>query len=107
MVLETKGSYAGDWVDATDRYLGIKFIIDDQVHYGWIGFSRTRVVPHQGFQARFSGWAYETEPNTPIRAGQRTGTADSPMALDSEDATSLELRAAGHVAQPALRQRGH
>ena len=79
MVLETKGSYGGDWVNVTNRYLGIQFIgIDGQVHYGWIGFSRTEVVPHQGFQARFIGWAYETEPHTSIRAGQRTGDCRFP-----------------------------
>ncbi len=99
----TTGS-GGPWQNVTDRYLGVKLIIDGQVHYGWIGFKQTR--SHLTlFQAQFTGWAYETEPNTPIRAGQRTGTAASPMTMDSESNASLELRAAGHVGQAALIKR--
>ncbi len=90
----------GSWSNVTDRYLGIRLIIDGEVHYGWIGFLQTR-----DFQAKFSGWAYETEPNTSIRAGQRTGTADSWLAEGSENTTSLRLRAGGHVSQTALRNR--
>ncbi|HEY7097878.1 MAG TPA: hypothetical protein VH437_14225 [Terriglobales bacterium] len=90
----------GPWVNVTNRYLGVRFVIKGEVHYGWIGFRQTE----GNFEAKFSGWAYETQPNTPIRAGQRTGTADSPMAMDSEGATSLELRAAGHAGKAALRE---
>jgi hypothetical protein len=95
--------FLGPWDNVTDRYLGVKFMINGEAHYGWIGFARTLGNP--GFKAKFSGWAYETQPNTPIRAGQRTGTSDSPMAMDSENATSLELRAAGYVGRTALRNR--
>jgi hypothetical protein len=101
----SSGRYYGSWLNVTERYLGVRLIIDGEVHYGWIGFAKT--IGDPGFKAKFSGWAYETEPNTPIRAGQRIGTADTPMALDSENVTALELRAAGHSGQAALRQRGH
>lgn len=93
----------GPWVNVTDRYLGVRLIINGEVHYGWIGFRQTI----GNFQAKFSGWAYETEANTPIRAGQRTGAADSPVALETDNATSLALRAAGHVTQPLSPQRKH
>jgi len=77
------------------RYMGVRFLINGQVHYGWIGF---RSVSH--FTATLMGWAYETQPNTPIR----TGIAISGLTRSVEP-TSLELLAAGHVAIADRRRR--
>jgi hypothetical protein len=60
-------------VDTSNRYLGLKFLIKGEVHFGWAEVSAkctlgTRVV---GF---VEGYAYETEVNKPIMAGS-TGTA--------------------------------
>jgi len=50
------------------RYLGLEFLINGEVHFGWARLTVTckdlRVL------ATLSGYAYETVPNTPIIAGQ-------------------------------------
>jgi hypothetical protein len=79
------------------RFLGVSFLINGQVHYGWIGF---RSVDR--FTAKLLGWAYETLPNTPISAGQGSRESD---ALSSTEPTSLELLATGHVAVADWRRR--
>ena len=56
----------GYFYDTFDRFLGVKFMINGQVHYGWIGFRGVGVL--FGLGAQLWGWAYETEPNTSIRA---------------------------------------
>ena len=85
----------GSWINVADRFLGVKFLINGQVHYGWIGFRRVgeKLSP---FTARFSGWAYETEPNKPIRAGDR-GESDDSASVYSPEPTSLQLLALGHT----------
>jgi hypothetical protein len=45
-------------------YLGIEFLIDGQVHYGWMDLDN-----YQWNQTEIHGWAYETEPGKPILAG--------------------------------------
>jgi hypothetical protein len=52
-----------------DRYLGIKFIIKGQFHYGWARISTT-VSGHQS-TSLLTGYAYETIPNKPIIAGAK------------------------------------
>lgn len=45
-------------------YLGIEFLIDGQVHYGWMDLDN-----YQWNQTEIHGWAYETEPGKSILAG--------------------------------------
>jgi hypothetical protein len=70
----------GPWVDSgqgvANRYLGLKFVVDGQVHYGWARVSVT--VGHHpqldDVNATLTGYAYETIPNKAIIAGD-TGRA--------------------------------
>jgi hypothetical protein len=68
----------GPWVDVTRRYLGLKFSIGGQTHYGW---ARLNVVTFTGLfksggtYAVLTGYAYETVPNTPIVTGKTKGAA--------------------------------
>lgn len=59
------------------------------MHYGWARWSvRVRVYDGGGFYsiAELSGYAYQSAPHTPIRAGQMSGTADDPVfAPEPED----------------------
>jgi hypothetical protein len=73
------GWFVGRWVDQTHRYLGLKFVIDGQTHYGW---ARLNVSVH-GFsiQAVLNGYAYETVPGKMIRTGRTSGTEDNPEFL--------------------------
>jgi hypothetical protein len=67
--------YAGPWRNATDRFLGVKFLIAGQVHYGWV---RLSVGGSRRLKAAISGYAYETVANQPIRAGQISGEFNRP-----------------------------
>jgi hypothetical protein len=64
---------AGPWKETTRGYLGLKFIIQGQVHYGWARLNVTATT--EGIYAAISGYAYETVPNKPIRTGQQGGAA--------------------------------
>ena len=74
------GSY-GPWRNVKDRYLGLKFSIDGQIHYGW---ARLNVSIYEGnITAKLTGYAYETEAGKPIDAGQTTEAAVSlPPVID-------------------------
>lgn len=63
---------AGYWFDVKNRYLGLKFQIGGETHYGW---ARLNVLANQRLQltATLTGYAYETIPNKAIRAGQTDG----------------------------------
>jgi hypothetical protein len=66
------GNYAssrGPWVNTTNRYLGLKFLIDGQIHYGW-----ARLSVSKGLTAVLTGYAYETLPNVSIVEGHTFGT---------------------------------
>jgi hypothetical protein len=64
---------AGYWPGTTRRYLGLKFIIQGQVHYGWARLNVT--ATNKGIYGAISEYAYETVPNKPIRTGQQKGAA--------------------------------
>jgi hypothetical protein len=61
-------SFFGPWANATNRYLGFKFLIDGQVHFGW---ARLTVSSING--AVLTGYAYETIPNKAIIEGHTSG----------------------------------
>jgi hypothetical protein len=62
-------SFSGPWANATNRYLGFKFLIGGKTHYGW---ARLSVTNHLR-DILLTGYAYETEPNTPILEGHTSG----------------------------------
>jgi hypothetical protein len=57
----------GPFANAKDRFVGFKFELGGEAYYGWAGFS---VVDNDNDQVLLTAYAYETEPNTPIYAGQ-------------------------------------
>jgi hypothetical protein len=62
---------AGPWKQVTRGYLGFKFTIQGEVHYGW---ARMNVAAaDKGMYAAVSEYAYETEPNKSIVTGQTGG----------------------------------
>ena len=59
----------------TGPYLGFKFLIDGEIHYGW-----ARVNVHANFldlSATLTGYAYETVANRPILTGFTHGTVEA------------------------------
>jgi hypothetical protein len=78
----------GQWLNAKNRYLGLKFHIHGKTHYGW---ARLTVVKTQYTitSATLNGYAYETIPNKPIIAGKANGKMNdmeaSPDSLSPDD----------------------
>jgi hypothetical protein len=74
------GSYSvtwffGPWANATNRYLGLRFVVDGQTHYGW---ARLTVPDYlHGAQVILTGYAYETTPNTTILEGHTSGPEEA------------------------------
>ena len=70
-----QGPWVGKGEGVSDRYLGLKFVVDGEVHYGWARLSVT-LGHHRQFDdvsGTLTGYAYETVPDKPILAGQTTG----------------------------------
>ena len=65
---------AGQWVNVRSRYLGLKFRIKNKVHYGWARLNVT--VGNSRISVTLTGYAYETIPGKPIKAGHTKGTDD-------------------------------
>jgi hypothetical protein len=60
----------GPWIGVTGRYLGLKFMINGEVHYGWARLTVGKRLSH----IVLTGYAYETIANRPIKAGQTSET---------------------------------
>ncbi len=60
------------WI-RTQAYLGMRFSINGQVHYGWARFVTNTIGPI----ATLTGYAYETIPGKPIIAGATKGRDDA------------------------------
>jgi hypothetical protein len=61
-------STSGNWANAQDKYLGLRFVIQGKVHYGWV---RMNVNAKSLFTTTFiTGIAFETTPNQAIITGQ-------------------------------------
>ena len=67
---------AGHWLYTKNRYLGLKFVIKGEIHYGWARATVSRTSKRMGdnsITATLTGYAYETEPNKPIITGKTKG----------------------------------
>jgi hypothetical protein len=64
--------YSGRWSNVRDRYLGLRFHLNDGPHFGWARLSVEFVKGSRepSWRAQITGYAYETAPNTSIIAGQ-------------------------------------
>lgn len=98
----------GPWLGATNRYLGLKFMIDDEVHFGWARLTVDSFSFLNGSKVTLTGYAYETEANHVIRAGEESGLAEekdgsAPTDVSSPDVPTPEQRTLGHLALGAAR----
>jgi hypothetical protein len=87
-----KGKQFGSWRSVEYAFIGLKFLINGQIHYGWarIKFPYAYGISYPSIY----GYAYESQPNTPIVAGQTSGTAESAEPAPA----SLGMLAAGALA---------
>ena len=67
---------SGPWADVSNRYLGFKFLINGQVHYGWARMSVSKYVRN----VELTGYAYETTPNVSIIEGSTSGGSAASVA---------------------------
>jgi hypothetical protein len=67
---------SGNWANVKQAYLGLKFDIQGQIHYGWAEFS-VNASAHgpMPVHATLLGYAYEATPNQSIKTGQKSGAA--------------------------------
>ena len=73
-------SIRGEWPDLNDRYLGLKFQINGETHYGWARMNVLVNTTKLAVFSRLTGYAYETDANTPIIAGQTHDNIAAPQA---------------------------
>jgi hypothetical protein len=62
----------GPWKGKQDRYLGLRFLINGETHYGWARLAIN--ATNFPMTATLTGYAYETEPNTAILTGATSGS---------------------------------
>jgi len=61
------------WANVHSRYLGLKFVINGETHFGWARLDVSCSLQDITVSALLTGYAYETVPNKAIRAGQKQG----------------------------------
>lgn len=93
--------YYGPWAPAggnvKNHYVGLKFVIDGEIHYGWARFNVQIRQPLKGNpQAYLTGYAYETVPNGPILAGKTSGAEDAEAQPAGLGKLALGTAVAGH-----------
>lgn len=65
---------SGPWGNGTNKFLGLKFAINGETHYGWVRINTSHSMCH--LTATITGYAYETVPDKRIVTGQRIGSAE-------------------------------
>jgi hypothetical protein len=102
------GNCEGPWKEARNKYLGLKFEINGEFHFGWARLSVTCFTPAAA-RVLLTGYAYETVANQPILTGQVSGTSEqsslTPPAA-SQSKFQLGLLAEGYRGLAAWRREG-
>jgi hypothetical protein len=80
----------GNWQQAANRYLGLKFSLAGKTHYGWARLTVHATADPAHITATLTGYAYETIPNKSITAGKTTGAE-----------VAVEPASLGHLAKGA------
>jgi hypothetical protein len=88
----------GQWANVTNRYLGLKVLVDGEFHYGWARLN----VNMKTLSVLLTGYAYETTPNLRILEGHQTGpekhgdsASTDPLAHPAPQPASLGMLALG------------
>jgi len=98
-IMASVGSYEGynegSWFNVSDRYLGLAFKIHGKLHYGWARLT-TNWNGQLKIETTLTGFAYETEPDIPIIAGDTGGLGES----GADASPSGEMLSAPKPSQP-------
>jgi hypothetical protein len=87
---------SGQWLNKKSRYLGLKFVIKKEVHYGWARATVKQTSKRRGdtsITATRTVYAYETIPNKPIITGKTEGPDVITLPLDVRPLTLGRLAA--------------
>jgi len=90
------GNYSctGPWANVSNRYLGLKFAIKGELHFGWARLNVSCTAGSATVNATLTGYAYETVANRPILTGKEHGANED--SLSSPEAPPATL---GRLAQ--------
>jgi len=89
-------SCRGPWGNVSNRYLGFKFVIKGQAHFGWARLNVT--CSHGTLSPLLTGYAYETIADRQILTGKERGTDESDNSPSAASSGTL-----GRLAQGAGR----
>jgi hypothetical protein len=81
----------GQFPYARGRYLGMQFVIEGKIHFGWARLNVPSISHQHGITAVVTGYAYETIPGKPIITGKTKGP----------DVVTLQPATLGHLATGA------
>jgi hypothetical protein len=96
---KSKDLSSGSWRSVEFAYVGLKVMIEGQVHYGW---ARIKFPYPYGYDyPSIYGYAYESIPNQPIIAGQTGGTYEESAAQQSTEVGSAQQKTAAATGTPA------
>jgi hypothetical protein len=87
--------YGGPWLSGGglhQGYVGLKFIINGETHFGWARIKVEVTVDPTKLKAVLTGYAYETVPNQPIVTGKTTGPDTASQAPGSLGHLALGAR---------------
>jgi len=100
----------GLWKNVTNRYLGLKFMIEGKAHYGWARLNVS--CSNASVTATLTGYAYETIPNKAIITGKTHGPdgigvegSNATPGAPAPNAATLGLLAMGSSGQVVWRRR--
>jgi hypothetical protein len=85
-------SSAGAWANVTNRYLGLKFRLNHESHYGWARMSVRIDTKTAKITATLTGYAYETIPNKKIIAGKIHGDNKATLGRLAQGASAVVSR---------------
>jgi hypothetical protein len=79
----TQNTVYGNWGNANNKYLGVRFLINGETHYGWIQISTDTVA---GMTATIEAYAYEVQANKKVTIGSTAKAAEGRTAPDAPTA---------------------
>lgn len=102
-VFYSRGYWGGN---PQNKYMGVRFKLNGQTHYGWIRLTVTSNVKSgkASLEAKITAYAYETVANKPIKAGASATAAADARISEAIHGPSLGMLAAGADALPMWRR---
>jgi hypothetical protein len=81
----------GPWKNVKNRFLGLQFVINGQIHFGWARLTVLTDSHREMVRATLTGYAYETEANTPILTGKTSGPEEFSQSMPVRDKEPAKL----------------